>query len=398
MKEGSFLKSRHQRTLHQRFEVQFSYPVIFTNDVFDPANPTLRQVLRSAGPHRHRVLVAVDAGLLEHDPDLPQRLQKYAEHASDLMKVQGSPLVVDGGEACKQNAEAVTKLHDLVARHRICRHAFVVAIGGGAVLDAVGFAAATAHRGINLIRLPTTVLAQNDAGIGIKNAINFHGRKNFIGTFAPPFAVINDSAFLDTLPTRDLRSGLAEAVKVALIRDPAFFRDLVAHCARLAAFERPALEQVIYRCAALHLDHIGTCGDPFELGTARPLDFGHWSAHKLEELANGQIRHGEAVAIGIALDALYSEQCGWLAEDELAQILGLLEGLGFELYHPALQKLDVAAALEEFREHIGGVLTITLLKGLGHGFDAREIDAPRMTSCLEILCHRASDPRETLYA
>ncbi|MCG8457023.1 MAG: 3-dehydroquinate synthase, partial [Holophagales bacterium] len=337
-------------------------------------------------------------GVVAEDPMLPRRIRAYADGCPDLVELMGEPLVIRGGEICKLEPIEVEQIYGLVEQHRICRHSFLMVVGGGSVIDAVGFAAATAHRGIRLIRLPTTVLGQNDAGIGVKNAVNFRGRKNFVGTFAPPFAVINDTAFLRCLPTRELRSGLAEAVKVALIRDRDFFHYLVEQRSQLAGFERRVLEQVIYRCAELHLNHIGSCGDPFELGTARPLDFGHWSAHKLEELSDGGLRHGEAVAIGIALDSLYSERRGWLAPEELASILDLLEGIGFELYHDAAGRLDVAAALEEFREHIGGELTITLLKGLGQGFECREIDAPLMESCLEHLSHRNAKPRETLYA
>jgi 3-dehydroquinate synthase len=305
---------------------------------------------------------------------------------------------VRGGEACKQDGRDVQRIHERIERHRICRQSFVLAVGGGAVLDAVGFAASTAHRGVRLVRMPSTVLAQNDAGIGVKNAVNAFGRKNFVGAFAPPFAVVNDAALLDTLDPRDRRAGIAEAVKVALIKDAAFFEALFAERQRLARFETEAMERMIVRCAELHLEHIRTSGDPFELGSARPLDFGHWSAHRLEEIVEGDLRHGEAVAVGIALDVLYSHAVGRLDEIAAHRILVLLEDLGFDLARPALRWLDVEAALESFREHLGGPLCITLLDGVGRGVEVRGIDVGTMRTCIDALLRRRAGEEERGHA
>jgi len=257
------------------------------------------------------------------------------------------------------------------------------------VLDAAGYAAATAHRGVRLIRVPTTVLAQNDAGVGVKNGVNAFGRKNFLGSFAPPFAVINDFDFLATLQPRDLRSGIAEAIKVALIRDRPFFDSLYTSRAELSRFESSAMERMIIRCAELHLEHIATGGDPFECGSSRPLDFGHWNAHKLEDLTRSELRHGEAVAIGIALDSLYSRHSGSLGDLDLHRILTLLDDLGFTLYHPALSWLDVEKSLREFQEHLGGELSIPLLAGIGCKIEAHHIDAVLMKRCIGELAERA---------
>ena len=273
----------------------------------------------------------------------------------------------------------------------MCRQSFVLAIGGGAVLDAVGYAAAIAHRGVRLIRMPTTVLAQNDAGVGVKNGINALGRKNFLGTFAPPFAVINDFTFLDTLPTRQLRAGIAEAVKVALIKDNSFFNSLFEQRHHLAAFERQSLEKMIHQCAALHMHHIGTQGDPFEFGSARPLDFGHWTAHKLEEMTGSTLSHGEAVSVGMALDSLYSCHSGMIGEKDLGQIFTLLTDLGLPLYHPTLDVLDVSTALHEFQEHLGGELAITLLTGIGSKKEVNRIDTDLMQQCIKELALRFND-------
>ncbi|GAM10013.1 3-dehydroquinate synthase [Geobacter sp. OR-1] len=378
------------RTITQKFAVSYSYQVLFTRGLFDPGNVTLAGLLGQTGKSPNRALVVIDSEVARLTTGLLEKISNYGKQHDALIEFAAPPFIVRGGEICKQEPQEVDKIHSLVERHRLCRHSFIIAIGGGAVLDAAGYAAATAHRGVRLIRMPTTVLAQNDAGVGVKNGVNSFGRKNFLGTFAPPFAVINDLDFLHTLPSRELRSGIAEAVKVALIRDRSFFDSLYSDRKQLALFEPAAMERMIFRCAELHLEHIATSGDPFEFGSSRPLDFGHWNAHKLEELTGGEIRHGEAVAIGIALDSLYSSHSGLLGDLDLRRILSLLEDLGFSLYHPALSWLDVEKALREFQEHLGGELTIPLLEGIGKKIEAHQLDTELMRHCINLLAERRS--------
>ncbi len=370
----------HLYRVKQEFQVTYSYPVLFTSHAFDQANPVLSQVLRDSGCIDSRIFPVIDENVEKHHPGWWRNLSNYLGHygAGELLP----PLSIPGGEAAKQSGELIEQIYQIVADRRIDRHSIILAIGGGAVLDAVGFAAATAHRGIRLIRMPTTVLAQNDAGIGVKNGINFQGRKNFVGSFAPPMAVINDNSFLESLLPRDKRSGMAEAVKVALIRDKEFFHYLQSQRKELARFEARPMQEMIRRCAEQHLQHIATSGDPFEMGSVRPLDYGHWSAHKLEELSRHGLRHGEAVAIGIALDAIYSQRSGLLGESELNSIICLLMDLGFKLDEPVLGDLDVEQALAEFREHLGGELCITLLTGTGSSVEVNQIDVPLMQACL----------------
>ena len=264
----------------------------------------------------------------------------------------------------------------------------MIVIGGGAVLDAVGLAAALVHRGLRLVRLPTTVLAQCDSGVGVKNAVNFGPAKNLVGTFAPPFAVLNDFDFLATLPDREWRGGIAEAFKVALIQDAAFFRWLVRQAARLRARDAALMEQLIFRCAKLHLAHIRSGGDPFELGRARPLDFGHWSAHRLETLTAYELGHGQAVAIGLALDACYAAHQGWLPARDFQALLAGLTRAGLPVWCAALNRkdrrgrLDILQGLEEFREHLGGELSLTLPRGVGRRFEIHAVDLALMAQCV----------------
>ncbi len=384
------------QVIQQQFAVSFSYPVLFTRDMFDANNPALADVIRASGRPNNRALVLIDSEVARLNPGLLEKISRYGEAHKALFEFVAPPFVLRGGEICKHEPLEVEKIQALVERHKICRHSYILAIGGGAVLDAAGYAAATSHRGVRLIRIPTTVLAQNDAGIGVKNGINAFGRKNFLGTFAPPYAVINDFSLLESLHVRDKRAGMAEAVKVALIRDREFFDFLYRARQELCCFAPAAMEKMIVRCAQLHLEHIAQGGDPFECGSSRPLDFGHWVAHKLEELSGHELRHGEAVAIGIALDSLYSQRIGLLSELDLHRIITLLEALGFALYHPALSWLDVERALGDFREHLGGELSIPLLEGIGRKIEAHEIDIPAMKACIANLADRVGEAARTL--
>jgi len=303
-------------------------------------------------------------------------------------------MVIEGGERTKNSYFHVSEIHSHIDRYHIDRHSYVIAVGGGAILDMVGLAASTAHRGVRHIRIPTTTLSQADSGVGVKNGINAFGKKNFIGTFTPPFAVVNDYEMLDSLSDRDKRAGYIEAVKVALIRDSIFFNRIEQDAAKLAAFDPEAIHRLVHRCAELHMTHIATSGDPFEFGSARPLDFGHWAAHKLEQLSEYQIRHGEAVAIGIALDVIYSRKMGFLDAASSERILQLIESLGFELFANELlhvdsnQSLIILNGLEEFREHLGGRLAITLLRGIGSGFEVHEMCLPKVVEGIHELQER----------
>lgn len=376
--------------IERTITVTFRHRVYFTSGVFDTGNPLLRDVLlEGQGRRSARALVIVDAGLSAAQPELIDHIRRYFEAPG--LELVTTPVVVPGGEQVKNATFHVADIHALVERHRIDRHSYVVAVGGGAVLDMVGLAASTAHRGVRHVRVPSTTLSQNDSGVGVKNGINAFGKKNFLGTFGPPFAVINDLALLATLTPRDKRSGFAEAVKVACIRDRSFFEQLERDADRLAAFDPDAVASLVRRCAELHLNHVATSGDPFELGSARPLDFGHWAAHKLEQLSHYRLRHGEAVAIGIAIDILVSRHLPLLDASSAARVLDLLERLGFELFTPELLQTDaegapaLLAGLDEFREHLGGELTITLLDGIGHGIEVHEIPAAAVHAAIDEL-------------
>jgi 3-dehydroquinate synthase len=377
------------------FAVTYEHQVHFTRGVFQPENPLLADVLAAVRTARvPRVLFVVDAHLTDASPDLAPAIRNYFAGRERQFELVRDIVSVPGGEVAKNSDDAVQQVYAAIERNGLCRHCYVIAIGGGALLDVAGFAAATAHRGIRHVRMPSTVLSQNDAGVGVKNGINCFGKKNFVGTFAPPFAVINDFELLATLPEREKRAGYIEAVKVALIRDREFFERLERDQDRLRQFEPAAMEELIRRCAEAHVRHIAAGGDPFELGSARPLDFGHWAAHKLEQISGFRIHHGEAVAIGIALDVIYSKLAGHLSAEAAGRILKLIESLGFALWAEELDLRDVDGqptvirGLEEFREHLGGALTITLLKDIGQGFEVNAMDRTLILRAMSQLLER----------
>ncbi len=376
--------------LHQEILVNYRYGVYFTEDVFAPNNPLLAEIVTGTGEQLPRkILFVVDSGLHQHHPRLLEDVAGYLGHYSDHLRLACPPLLVPGGEQAKNEAAPVSQVRRAIHQAGLCRHSYVVVAGGGAVIDMTGYAAATAHRGVRLIRLPTTVMAQADASIGVKNGINAFGKKNFVGTFAPPSAVINDAHFLTTLSQRDWISGVAEAVKVALIKDAAFFAFLEEHALALADRRLDLMRKIIHRCAALHLQHIATYGDPFELGSSRPLDFGHWSAHKLEQLTKFALRHGEAVAIGMALDVTYSCLAGRLSKTEWDRVITVLEHLGLPIYVPELEEEDLLEGLQEFREHLGGPLTVMLLQAIGRGREVHAINPDLVRAGVGLLRERA---------
>lgn len=377
------------KTIQQAISVSFRYPVIFTHGVFDPENTALVKTL-TRGRHttRARALVVVDDGVAAAWPALCDDIARYFSMHDASLELVRAPLVVPGGEQAKNEWNTVRELMTLAAAEHMDRHSYFVAVGGGSMLDMVGFAAALIHRGLRFVRLPTTVLAQNDAGVGVKNGMNAVGAKNFVGTFAPPFAVLNDGDFLRTLPQREWVGGVAEAFKVAIIKDAHFFDYLCKKAAALRDRDQRVMERVVHKTAALHLEHIATSGDPFEFGSARPLDFGHWAAHRLELLSGFTLGHGPAVAIGIALDSTYAMLKRLITPAEHQSIIDGLATCGLPVWSPLLERPgadgqpDVLVGLEQFREHLGGRLCITLPRSIGDKVEVHRIDLPLMVEAI----------------
>ncbi len=363
------------------FEQFYRYPVCFTRSVFDPENPVLPDMVQKAGKdHPKNIAVFVDDGLLPGRPGLLNEIRDFCRHHAGLLRLAADPVVFPGGETVKNTWKHVQRATDILNAAGIDRHGLVIAVGGGALLDMAGFAAAIFHRGVEIIRLPTTTLAQNDAGIGVKNGINQYGQKNCLGTFSVPAAVICDFDFTETLPFDHFIAGVSEAFKIALIRDSSFFSFLELNAPLLKYRQAGPTQEMIQRCARLHLDHIAGRGDPFESGSARPLDYGHWSAHKMEILSGHKLPHGLAVAVGIALDSFYAWQKSLISETDFHRIVTALSKCGLPVYSPYLActdelgRLEMEHGLEEFRLHLGGTLTFTMPDGIGNSLELNEMD------------------------
>ncbi len=380
--------------INEPFSIPCTLRLRCTSNVFDPANPVLAEVLR-ADSDTARAVIFVDDGLAAARPDLLPVIQAWAKANTKWLTLPIAPVRVPGGEIAKNDRSIFDTALEAIDRARLCRRSYVIVVGGGATLDVVGFAAAIAHRGVRLVRLPSTTLSQGDSGVGVKNGVNAFGRKNYLGCFAVPHAVINDAELLTSLSDRDWRCGFSEAVKVGIVKDASLFERIEANAALIAQRRPDPSLEIINASALLHLRHITQGGDPFETTSLRPLDFGHWSAHRMEALSAHAIRHGEAVAIGIAIDVLYAARIGTFDNISADRVVRCLETLGFSLTHPLLADADeVLDGIEEFREHLGGPLTISLPVRSGTCIGVHEIDVNTMRAVLAELLERTPIAKE----
>lgn len=268
------------------------------------------------------------------------------------------------GEAHK-TFDSFLQIIDFLCEHNHHRDTTLIALGGGVIGDMTGFAAACYHRGVAFVQVPTTLLAQVDASIGGKTAVNHPRGKNLVGAFYQPRAVIIDLDTLATLPEREYKSGLAEIVKAALIKDAEFFAWLEQHCDALLQHDPAALEQAIFR--ACQIKQAVVVNDEKEKGERALLNFGHTYGHAIEQcLGYGEWLHGEAVALGMLMAARLSQARGYLAEVEVERIHNLLLRIG---YHDCLPKKLSAGEILDAMTHDKKVyndrLNLILLDSIG---------------------------------
>jgi 3-dehydroquinate synthase len=261
--------------------------------------------------------------------------------------------ILDRGEKTKTLA-VVERLQRELLRKGYDRGATLVAVGGGVVCDLAGFAASIFMRGIRFGFVPTTLLAQVDAALGGKNGVNLDRYKNIIGVFRQPDFVISDPRFLATLPSAEIRNGLAEVIKSAAIKDREFFRFLEENTDRVLALERKVMEQVIERAAAVKIGIVSA--DERESGPRMLLNFGHTLGHALEKTTG--ISHGAAAA------ARLSTARGLLAEREVLRLIALLDRLGLPTEIPAGRR-RVLAAIGKDKKRYGRLIRFILLRRIG---------------------------------
>lgn len=374
------------------FAVPFTHRFRVTRDVFGKDAAALAQLLEPTTERGARVQFWVDQNVLDANPDLSQRIRAFVR-GCDRMEMVGNVQVVPGGEAIKNDVHILERMLKVFEAADLDRRSYVVVIGGGAALDAVGFAAAIAHRGLRLVRIPTTTLSQADSGVGVKNGVNLFQKKNWLGSFAVPWGVVNDLRMLETLPDREFVSGFSEAVKVSLLKSPAFFDRVCEQADAIRRRDESAFRPVLDESAHWHLRHITQGGDPFEALEARPLDFGHWSAHKMEPLSDFRLLHGEAVGIGVAIDAVYSSLKFGFPERRVRETLNCMSRLGLPLDHETLDDPDALfRGLEEFRQHLGGRLTLTMLRDVGEPFEVHDVDRTAMQEAIAAVRAFATEP------
>ena len=310
----------------------------------------------------------------------------FALHGTGIADALAArPILVSEGEAAK-TWDSLHGLLTALADHNATRQTPIIALGGGSVGDLAALAASLFKRGCPIVHIPTTLLSQADSAIGGKTAIDAFGTKNLIGTFHQPALVVADPAFLDTLDQRQLRSGYAEVVKYGLIDDPAFFAWLEANGTGVLAGHRALREQAV--AAAIRAKARIVAGDIDDRnGKRAPLNFGHSFAHAIEsETGLGEILHGEAVAIGMAMALRLSAQSGLCAADEADRAIAHLvaAGLPTRLTDIGLAGRGAALArwIERDKKNAPGRLTLILTRGIGRAFFDSNFDSKRLENFL----------------
>lgn len=273
-------------------------------------------------------------------------------------------VVLPDGDAAK-TLSTVERLCGAAAATGLDRGGTFIALGGGAIGDVTGLAAALYQRGIGYLQLPTTLLAQVDSSVGGKTAVNHSVAKNLIGAFHQPVRVIADVAALRTLPARELRSGLGEVIKYAALAGEGWMADLERDMPRLLAMDEAALTTVVERCCAAKTAVVAA--DEFDIGARAHLNLGHSFGHALETAYAGALLHGEAVALGCVMAARMSQSLGWLPARDVARVTALVEAAGLPVRPPA--PAPSAERLLEIMQHdkkaARGVIRLVLLRALG---------------------------------
>ncbi len=273
-------------------------------------------------------------------------------------------LELAGGEACK-SVETLAHVWEFLVSHRLDRRSLVIGIGGGAITDMVGFAAATYMRGVAFVAVPTTLLAQVDASIGGKTGLNLSSVKNIVGAIRQPLGVIIDTDALSTLPERELRSGFAEIVKHGLIADRSYFDLVTSH--PFTTWSADELVDIVFR--SCQIKHCIVEADERESGARKSLNFGHTLGHAIEAVAlkgHSSLTHGEAVAIGMRAAAFLSHEMGTCSSQDFEAVARGLNTVGLPLYLSTPQREeDLLQLLALDKKNISGESRWTLLDGLG---------------------------------
>jgi len=342
--------------------------------VFDLTNQCLASAIDGAP-----AFIIVDEELW---PVYGAAIERYAQTVLDCRRV----MCVPGNEATK-SLSRVEALCDAAVELHLPRHGVFIAVGGGTILDAVGFAASIYRRGVAYLRIPTTLIGMIDVGVGIKQAINFGRKKNVLGSFYPPLRTINDVRFLNSLPARQLACGIAEAIKVALICDARLFESLEEHAVTLIAsgFSQPkdAATDILMRSEIAMMKQLQS--DLYESKLKRLVDFGHSFSPVIETSTNYAVAHGEAVALDILLSTAIAARRAMCAPDLISRLARLYAKVGLPTSHPSMSPLLMERALIDARAHRGGALNLVVPTGIGSAAFLQDVNYDEIASALELL-------------
>ncbi|MFI9151603.1 sedoheptulose 7-phosphate cyclase [Streptomyces sp. NPDC053367] len=342
------------------------YRVDVTDAVFDPANPLLadrvegRRVVAFVGPTVHRLY--------------GERLRAYLD--ARLTPGSWSVHVIDTGEHNKTLA-SVERVCALAKAAGLDRHGVMLAVGGGIVADVVGFAASMYARGIRYIKVNTTLVGQVDVGVGVKTGVNALHSKNMFGAYHPAHASLNDPSLLATLPPREIRCGLAEIVKMAVILDADLFGTLERHPDAFLTSPNGAVETYVLR-TSMRLMMEELCPNLRELELARLVDFGHTFSPVVETAGGHRLEHGEAVAVDMALSAHIARLLGLADAAACERIVTLLARIGLPVFDPATCTEELMTqALQASWQRRGRKLYLVVPTGIGKaGFVEELTDLP----------------------
>ena len=277
--------------------------------------------------------------------------------------------VADGEE--QKSLDVAGRLYNELTAVYAERATPILALGGGVIGDLAGFVAATYLRGVPLVQIPTTLLAQVDSSIGGKVAVNHGLLKNKIGAFYQPRLVLSDTAILKTLPVEEFANGMAEVIKSAVIRDRDLFTFIETNLDKIRELDDTTMEEVVFRSAGIKARVVEQ--DEMDLGLRNILNFGHTIGHAIETVSDFGVEHGQAVAMGMAAAASIARRMGILEDSELARLRSVIEGAGLPVEMPQLDTEGVIQAMKHDKKVVGGKVRFVLPRAIGDVFVTDEV-------------------------
>jgi 3-dehydroquinate synthase len=338
-----------------------SYDIVIVTGRTDRFGAFVREALDRtwAGSSCHRAIVVTDSHLAALSYPEPY------EAVLSAAGIETSMVVVPAGESTKSLAQT-SRLYDELVTRRADRHSLIVALGGGVIGDLAGFVAATYARGLPLLMVPTTLLAQVDSSVGGKVGINHPDVKNVIGAFHQPVGVWIDTHTLCTLPMRELRCGMAEVVKYGVILDADFFATLEQQAGLILERDDRAMQRIVFQSCRTKAGVVAR-DEREQTGARAILNFGHTIAHAIEAVAgyDGCYLHGEAVAVGMVGESRLAERMGWIGPEVIERLVRLLASVGLPTSAPGLDPDRLLQAMGRDKKNRRGKLRFVLPRAIG---------------------------------